>query len=165
MATLWEQCYDHQWCAHIPLDGNRCFGIHACVRVVEEGSSFFLELQLNGVTKRVNLINTCVDLPVSVFKLRVCMANANISAHSISFDLAVDACIDVSVGPIKINECATLARQHVVIAKLEGTEKQQFLAPLKATEEPLYIYYVRKSTQNEDKELEEFAKGSKWKQL
>ena len=106
MATIWEQCYDHQWCVHIPLDGNRCFGIHACVRVVEDSGSFFLELQLNGVVKRINLANVCVDLPVSIFDLKVCIANLFIGGiHTlIQFDISLDGCIKVDVGPIHLEE-------------------------------------------------------------
>jgi hypothetical protein len=166
MPTIWQQCYDHEWCVNIPFDGRRCFGIHACVRIIEEPPAFFLELELNGQRQRINLANACVNIPVSIFNLKVCIVNLNISAHSVSFDISVDGCINVSVGPVGINECVPLARQHVVIGKLAAREAEAFLAPQPLeTAEPFYVFHNRKAAAREEDALEKAAQTAKWQRL
>ena len=165
MATTWEECYGHQWCVHVPLDGNKCFSVHACVRVISEGAKYYLEAQLNGITKRIDLGDACVEIPVSLFHLRVCVSNllvGGIHPGRVQFDISIGACISVDVGPVGIHECVDLAKKHVVIGRLSAAERDRFFGVEHTAGDPFYVYYSRAATDKESKDLDEARAAFKW---
>ena len=115
MTVIWQGCAGHKWCVHIPFDGDKCLEASACVRLLEENATFYLEVEIAGIKQRMNLGNSCIEARWYVFAAKVCAANVNISAHSISFDLVLRLCIDANLGPIHIGECVDILRQHVQI--------------------------------------------------
>ena len=115
MGVIWEACAGKKWCVHIPFDGDKCLEARACIRVIEEGGNFFLEIEIAGNRQRIPLGNSCVEARYYVFAAKVCVANFSASAHSLSFDVVLRLCIDANIGPIHIGECVDLYSQHVNI--------------------------------------------------
>lgn len=116
MSTIWEQCASKEWCLKVPFDGDRCFSVTACVRVLQEGATFFLEIEAGGNRERMRLADACIETRYYVFAAKACAANVKIQAHTLDFDIVIKLCIDVDLGPIgHIQECVDVYSQHVVI--------------------------------------------------
>src|SRR5438876_7395103 len=113
MSVIWEACAGKKWCVHIPFDGEKCLEAQACVRVLEEGGNFYFEVQIGGEHARIPLGNSCAEARYYVFAAKACIANLNITAHSINFDIVLRLCIDANIGPIHIGECVDVYQQHI----------------------------------------------------
>ena len=115
MGVIWEACAGKKWCVHIPFDGDKCLEARACIRVIEEGGNYFLEVEVAGNRARMALGNSCVEARYYVFAAKVCVANFAPSAHRLDFDVVLRLCIDANIGPIHIGECVDIYSQHVSI--------------------------------------------------
>ncbi len=148
--VIWQQCYDHSWSIHIPWPVNKDYSwsVHACVALIEDNGSFILELSVNGLTKDVNLANVCVPIPAGPISVQVCIANLAVGGGGVAFDLVVKACIDVTVGPIHLDQCVTLVSQHIAVHLLAETHFADFgiLAKQKV---PVYAYFTHPLSEKE----------------
>jgi hypothetical protein len=112
---IWERCFDAEECVKIPFDGRKCLGIHACVRIIEEGGVFFAELQVFGSRIRYALANVCYPVySVGVASLEVCTTNINAPNGNLeSLDITVKGCVGGNVGPVNIQKCWSLLNQTI----------------------------------------------------
>ena len=115
MSVIWEACAGKKWCVHIPFDGDKCLEARACIRVIVEGTNFFLEIEIAGVRQRIPLGNSCVEARYYVFAAKACLANVSVTRTAINFDVVLRLCIDANIGPIHIGECVDVYSQHVTI--------------------------------------------------
>ena len=129
MSVIWEACAGKKWCVHIPFDGEKCLDAQACVRVLEEGGNFYFEVQIGGEHARIPLGNSCAEARYYVFAAKACIANLNITAHSINFDIVLRLCIDANIGPIHIGECVDVYQQHIAIGFFTVNELAKFGFP------------------------------------
>lgn len=154
MTIVWQQCYDHRWCVHLPhpINSDRCVSIHACLRFISE-NGLFIELELNGITRRWPLSDETIKLPVGPFQLEVMVANLLVSPvhHDVSLDFSVDACVDTSIAGIPIKECAHIYGAHVMIHRLTRDELKQ----VGSVSDELNATYTRELTWAEISEVQE----------
>jgi hypothetical protein len=122
MTILWQACAEQEWCVQIPLDGKKCLSAKACIRVLEEGTAFFLEIELLGARERIPLGNSCVEARYYVFAAKACIANLDVQPRNIQFDVILQLCIDANLGPLHVSECLNIYKQHVRIAFLSGVD-------------------------------------------
>jgi hypothetical protein len=122
MTVIWQACAGHEWCVHIPFDGDKCLSAQVCVRVLEEGTNFFLEVEILGARERIPLGNACLEARYYVFAAKACVANLNVQPHRLQFDIVLRLCIDASIGPIHVGECVDIYKQHVSIGFLTASE-------------------------------------------
>lgn len=123
---IWEKCVSKRWCVKIKFPKfERCWQLDGCVRVVEEGGTFFLELQLEGIRKRFDIANACVSLPAPPFELKVCVADIEVSdGRPVSFSIVVQGCIGVDLPrPLPdLRECVTLYAAKISLPSLSLRE-------------------------------------------
>jgi hypothetical protein len=125
MTTIWEACAGKKWCVKIPFDGEKCLEARACIRILFEGSAFFIEIEIAGNRQRIPIGNSCLEARYYVFAAKACLANLKQTPHSIEFDIVLRLCIDANLGPFHIGECVDVYRQHVSIATLTVHELTQ----------------------------------------
>lgn len=71
--VIWEKCFREEICINIPFDGKKCATAEACIRIVEAGGKFYIELQLFGSKVRYELANACFPAyTIGVAELEVC---------------------------------------------------------------------------------------------
>jgi hypothetical protein len=123
-TKYWEKCWDPQACVHIPFDGDKCIGAHACVRIIEDGGTFFIEAELNGNTVRYALADACIPaLSIGIATLEVCVTNLNVQNNQLkSLRLQVKGCVGADIGPIHIGQCWDLFGQDIVFSHLSGSQ-------------------------------------------
>jgi hypothetical protein len=160
MGTIWEACASKKWCVKIPFDGEKCLEGRACIRVIVEGSKFFLEIEIGGIRQRIPLGNSCVEARYYVFAAKACVANWKQEAHSIQFDIVLRLCIDANIGPIHVGECVDIYRQHVTIGTFTVDQLSQlgFDNPIGSVRgvgaDAAYAYVETALTAGADKKLE-----------
>jgi hypothetical protein len=126
LATLhqiiWQQCWDPKACVHNPFGNDWCLGFHACVRVVDDGGTYFLELEVNGNVARVQLANACYPVySIGIATLEVCVDGLQVVGNQLkSIHLIVKACVGGDVGPVHIGQCWTLYDGVIQFLELRG---------------------------------------------
>ena len=126
MSVLWEACAGQEWCIQIPFDGKKCLSARACIRAIEEGGKFLLEIEIGGNRERIPLGNGCVEARYYVFAAKACITNVKVSGKTIDFDVVLRLCIDANIGPIHIGECVDIYRQHIHVGFFTMAELAAF---------------------------------------
>jgi hypothetical protein len=144
---IWEQCWDPKACVHIPFDGDKCLGFHACVRIIEDNGTLYLEAELNGQSFRYALADACIPaLSIGIASLEVCVTNLDVTGGVLrSLTLTVKGCVGGDIGPIHIGQCWDLFSQKIVFSKLSGAATATLLGvdPSKGGEwESMYYSHV-----------------------
>jgi hypothetical protein len=123
-VKIWEQCWDPKACVHIPFNGDKCIGFHACVRIVEDGGTLYLEAEVNGQTFRYALANACIPaLSIGIATLEVCVTDLEVSGGSLkSLTLSVKGCVGGDIAGIHIGHCWDLYNQKIVFATISGAQ-------------------------------------------
>jgi hypothetical protein len=123
-VKYWEQCWDPRICADIPFDGTKCIGFHACVRIIEDKGSFYIEAEVNGQAARYEIANACIPtFSVGIGHLDVCLSNVTIVDGQLkSIDLTVKACVGGDIGPIHLGQCWDLFNQHIQFSVITAAD-------------------------------------------
>lgn len=128
--VIWQQCWDQKACIHNPWGADWCLGIHACVRIVDESGTYFLELEVNGGVVHYQLANACFPVfTYGVASLQVCVDNLQVVNNQLkSLHLIVKGCVGGHVGPVDIGHCWDLFNSVITffmvddkIQKMYGT--------------------------------------------
>lgn len=100
-AVVWEQCFKEEICVNIPFDGKKCLTAQACIRILENGGEYFVELQVFGNKVRYKLASTCFPVyTIGIASLQVC---ASVQASEIC--LVVKLCIGGKIDGINLEKC------------------------------------------------------------
>lgn len=105
--VIWEQCFREEVCVKIPFDGKKCAALEACVRIIEEGGSYFVELQLFGHRIRHGIADVCYPVfTVAIGRLKVCTSKLVFEGGKLkSVTLTAQGCIGTRIGPIPLEKC------------------------------------------------------------
>ncbi|REJ58384.1 MAG: hypothetical protein DWQ51_01690 [Microcystis wesenbergii TW10] len=119
-SVIWEKCVEKKW--EIKIRGRvvASWTLNGCVRLIEDGGTIYVELQIEGERARFALTNTCFPLRYTIFTLEGCFSNIVFENNRPkSFDVVINACIDVGIdlgfpiGRVGIKECVELYRQKI----------------------------------------------------
>lgn len=110
---IWERCFKKKICIKIPFDGKKCASVRACIRILHEKANYYLELQVFGGRKRVNLTNGCFDLSFGIGSVRVCV-KADVSDDKISgVTIAIKLCVGKKIDGINLSKCWTVYKGRI----------------------------------------------------
>lgn len=99
--VIWEKCFREEICVKIPFDGRKCLKAEACIRILESGGRFYIELQLFGGKVRYELANACFPAyTIGIARLEVC---ANVGKDSVC--LGAKLCIGGKIDGIDLGKC------------------------------------------------------------
>jgi hypothetical protein len=119
-SVIWEKCVEKKW--EIKIRGRvvASWTLNGCVRLIEDGGTIYVELQIEGERARFALTDTCFPLRYTIFTLEGCFSNIVFENNRPkSFDIVINACIDVSIdlgfpiGRVGIKECVELYKQKI----------------------------------------------------
>jgi hypothetical protein len=120
LRVIWEKCFREEVCVQIPFDGKRCVAIEACVRLIEEGGSYYVELQLFGHRVRHGIANVCYPVvEIAIGRLKVCTSDLVIDNGQLkSVKLTVQGCVGADIGPIHVEKCWDLYSGTIIFFRL-----------------------------------------------
>jgi hypothetical protein len=74
-SVIWEKCVEKKW--EIKIRGRVVASrtLNGCVRLIEDGGTIYVELQIEGERARFALTDTCFPLRYTIFTLEGCFSN------------------------------------------------------------------------------------------
>ena len=117
-STVWSKCWEERLC----VDYLGCTPyVKACIKIVEKGSQYFIQLSILGETVEYELASLCYPVySIGIGRLEACTRDLSIDTKSqrLSFNLFVKLCI----GKWKIEKCWKLSEERVSISWLTYAE-------------------------------------------
>jgi hypothetical protein len=112
-SVIWEECWERELCVKIPWDGKKCTDpVGACLRIIEESGTYYIELALLGESIRYELASLCYPAySIGIATFSICTNDLAINGENISFNLIAKLCI----GAFGFEECWELAKKPIVI--------------------------------------------------
>lgn len=107
MQVIWEKCFREEVCVKIPFDGKQCVSASGCVRILQEGGIYKIEIELFGSRKKFDLLDQCITgFSIGIASLKVCISKLRIVDGSLK-GVRIEArlCIGAKIGPINIEKC------------------------------------------------------------
>lgn len=105
LSVIWEECIDKKICIKLPIIGKKCVRIQACVRVVQENGTIYIEVEAFGKRWRYALTDACHTLlEWGIGRLRLCVKTISGGVR-----IVLEGCI--AVGGIK--KCWTLVAKEI----------------------------------------------------
>ncbi len=105
LAVIWEECVNEEICIKIPFVGKKCVTIKACVRLIRETGSIFVEVEAQGGRWRYNLANACYTvIEWGIARIRLCVEAIDGGAR-----IVLEGCLGVD----GVKKCWTLVGQDV----------------------------------------------------
>lgn len=117
LAVVWQQCLDLEKCAQVWPFPEVCIGVHACLSVILENGTYYVEADVLGQRFRWPLTDACY----TVFTIAVGHIDICINPRAGGLRLQARACI--SVGPI--NQCWDIYGVDINFLRLGDLEPAQ----------------------------------------
>jgi hypothetical protein len=122
-SVIWEKCVEKKWELKIYGTVIASWTLKGCVRLLEEGGTIYVELQIESERARFALTNACFPFRYTIFTLEGCFSNIVFQGNRpTSFDIVINGCIDVSYRGYGIKECVELYRQKISLFALTDAD-------------------------------------------
>ena len=130
--VIWRQGFKQELCADIPFIGRQCVSASAEVRVLEEGGTYYLEIEVLGYTERYNLADACFPaVSYGLASVKVCVKNPDISGGVLkSFSITAELCIGAKLLGQNLEQCWDVLNTRIVVAKAAHSELYGLFQPL-----------------------------------
>lgn len=122
-TVIWETGFKERACVKIPFDGRKCAEVSGSVRILLDGDSFYIELQMFGQRARYGLANTCFPFSIGIGSIQACVANLDISGGRLrSLEIRIKICIGTRIVGIPIEKCWNVFSQRIVFFTMAEVE-------------------------------------------
>lgn len=119
LSVIWEECVDKKLCIKLPIIGKKCVRIQACVRVVQESGTIYVEVEAFGKRWRYALTNAChTILEWGIGRLRLCVKTISGGVR-----IVLEGCIAVD----GIKKCWTLIGKEIRFLKMSKLSEGELM--------------------------------------
>ena len=119
LSVIWEECIDKKICIKLPIIGKKCVRIRACVRIIQESGTIYVEVEAFGKRWRYALTNAChTVIEWGIGRLRLCVGTISGGVR-----IVLQGCIAVD----GIKKCWTLIAKEIRFVKLSELKEGELV--------------------------------------
>lgn len=120
LSVIWEECIDEEICIPNPFGDDWCADVKACLRLIDDGGTVYVEVEAFGGRWRYALTSACHTVySVGILSLKLCIETINGGVR-----LVLQGCLEVS----GIGKCWDLIAQDIRFIRISDLQAANLVA-------------------------------------